>query len=130
LYGQFILDEFSLNEYKAKTGWWANKYGGQLGIKGRFIANKSNWFYRLEYNAVRPYTYAHLNEGQNYGNQGNTLAHPYASNFMEILGEVKFQHKRWIVKAFASYFLKGEDKDGLSYGGNLYQPYTKLPYEY
>jgi hypothetical protein len=130
LYGQFILDEFSLTEYKAKTGWWANKYGGQLGIKGRFATNKSNWFYRLEYNAVRPYTYAHLNEGQNYGNQGNTLAHPYASNFMEILGEVKFQHKRWIVKAFASYFLKGEDKNGLSYGGNLYQPYTNRPYEY
>lgn len=130
LYGQFILDEFSLAEWKAKSGWWANKYGGQIGVKGRFEKNKHFWFYRLEFNAVRPYTYAHLNDGQNYGNQGMTLAHPYASNFMELLGECKFNYKKWNVDVFLSYSLKGFDKDGYSYGGDLYQPYTLRPFEY
>ena len=30
----------------------------------------NNFFYRLEYNFARPYTYAHLSEEFNYGNQG------------------------------------------------------------
>lgn len=130
LYGQFILDEFLLAEVKAKSGWWANKYGGQLGIKGRFENQKAKSFYRLEYNFVRPYTYAHLNSGQNYGNQGMTLAHPYGSNFMELLGEYKVQLKKWSFKGFASFFLRGYDKDGYSFGGNIYQPYTLRPQDY
>ncbi len=32
-YGQFLLDEFNLTQLKANTGWWANKYGFQLGAK-------------------------------------------------------------------------------------------------
>lgn len=130
LYGQFILDEFYLAEIKAKSKWWANKYGGQIGVKGRFKTGAHNWFYRIEYNAVRPYTYAHISEEINYGNQGGVLAHPYGSNFMEILAEVKWQHKKWFGKLFSNYFVRGGDKDGLSYGGNIYQPYTLRPYEY
>ncbi|MCE2711414.1 MAG: hypothetical protein LW688_02620 [Cryomorphaceae bacterium] len=129
-YGQLILDEFFLAEIKAKSGWWANKYGGQLGIKGRFKKRAIPLFYRIEYNTVRPYTYAHLNSGQNYGNSGATLAHPMGSNFMEILGELKGQKGKWNAKLFVSYFLQGLDKNGLSYGSDIYQPYTNRPYEY
>src|SRR6185369_5123142 len=32
-YGQFILDEFNLEETKKGDGWWGNKYGFQLGAK-------------------------------------------------------------------------------------------------
>jgi len=130
LYGQFILDEFFLAEIKAKSGWWANKYGGQIGVKGRIQKHGIPLFYRIEYNALRPYTYAHLNSGQNYGNLGSVLAHPLGSNFMEILGELKAQKGKWNLKVFASYFLQGLDKDGYSYGGNIYQPYTNRPYDY
>ena len=130
LYGQLILDEFFLAEIKAKSGWWANKYGGQIGIKGRFIRGKSNLFYRTEYNFSRPYTYSHLSAGQNYGNQGMPLAHPYGGNFMELLGEFKLQRNRWSFKTFFSYFLMGYDKNGFSYGSNIYEPYTNRPYEY
>lgn len=129
-YGQFILDEFSLTEVKLKSGWWANKYGGQLGVKGKFSKDKKHFFFRTEFNVVRPYTYAHLNSGQNFGNQGSPLAHPYGANFIEILGELKIQQSKWTAKLFMSYFLQGLDKDGYSYGANVYQPYTNRPYEY
>ena len=33
IYTQFVLDEFKISEITAGTGWWANKYGLQLGIK-------------------------------------------------------------------------------------------------
>ena len=129
-YSQFILDEFSLTEWRANSGWWANKYGGQVGVKGRLEKNKHYWFYRLEFNAVRPYTYAHLTSGQNYGNQGSTLSHPYGGNFMELLAEFKFNYEKWHVDVFTSYSLRGKDNEGISYGGDIYQPYTLRPFEY
>jgi hypothetical protein len=32
-YGQFLLDEFNLEQIKSGDGWWANKWGLQLGAK-------------------------------------------------------------------------------------------------
>jgi hypothetical protein len=119
-----------LTEWRANSGWWANKYGGQVGVKGRLEKNKHYWFYRLEFNAVRPYTYAHLTSGQNYGNQGSTLSHPYGGNFMELLAEFKFNYEKWHVDFFTSYSLRGKDNEGISYGGDIYQPYTLRPFEY
>src|SRR4029078_4194699 len=33
LYGQLMLDEFQLSELKRNRGYWANKFGVQLGLK-------------------------------------------------------------------------------------------------
>ena len=129
LYSQFVLDEFFLAEIKAKNGWWANKYGGQLGVKGKFGV-KNKWFYRLEYNFARPYTYSHLSEELNYGNQGSVLAHPYGANFMEILAEIKWQKNRLFAKLFTNYFLTGTNKNDFSYGSNIYESYVNRPSEY
>jgi len=130
VYGQLILDEFLLAEIKVRSGWWANKYGGQLGLKGRFEIKKEKFFYRIEGNAVRPYTYSHLNALQNYGNATYSLAHPYGGNFAEILGEFKWQKQNWMIKTFISYGVQGLDKNGKSYGGDIYQPYTNRPNDY
>lgn len=129
-YSQFILDEFYLAELRAKSGWWANKFGGQLGLKGRFRIGEHRLFYRTEYNFIRPYTFAHISEELNYGNQGKPLAHPYGANFMEILGELKWQKKRWGAKLFVSYHSKGYDHSGWNFGGNIYQSYVNRPSEY
>lgn len=131
LYGQLMLDEFLLAEIRAGNGWWANKYGIQLGVKGRFKFKSSMAFYRIEFNSVRPYTYSHIGNGQNYGNQGMTLSHPYGANFREVLGELKIQKGRWLVKSFVSFFMKGyDDGSGFSYGGNIYQSYNNRPNDY
>lgn len=130
IYSQVILDEFYLAELRAKTGWWANKFGVQFGAKGRFELGKHRFFYRGEYNYVRPYTYSHISEELNHGNQGYSLAHPYGSNFMEILGELKWNLNKWSAKLLLNYAVQGEDKDGFSYGGDIYQSYVNRPYEY
>ncbi len=129
-YSQFMLDEFNLGELRKKTGWWANKFGGQLGFKGRFALGANKFFYRIEYNFARPYTYSHLSEELNYGNQGNPLAHPYGSNFMELLAEIKWQWKKMYVRLFSNYYLRGNDKDGFNYGGDIYNPYINRPSDY
>ena len=128
-YGQIIVDEFDLPQLRAKTGYWANKFGGQLGAKGRFGQN-NEFFYRVEYNFARPYTYTHVSDDLAYGNQGTNLAHPYSANFMEILGEVKYQRKKWLFKLFSNYYLKGENQFGYSFGGNVYDSYVNRPEDY
>ncbi|MFT5777120.1 MAG: hypothetical protein ACI837_000051 [Crocinitomicaceae bacterium] len=130
IYSQLILDEFYLSELRAKTGWWANKFGAQIGAKGRFSIGKNKFFYRAEYNFVRPYTYSHISEELNYGNQGYNLAHPYGSNFMEALGELKWSMNKWSAKFFMNYALKGEAQNGYNYGGDVYDSYVNRPYEY
>ncbi len=131
LYAQGILDDFLLSEILAKNGYWANKYAYQLGIKGRFNKKNINYFYRIEANICRPYTYSHVSTDANYGNQGNVLAHPYGSNFEEILAEIKWQKSNWIFKGFLNYFLHGIDKnEGVSYGGNIYESYNSHPKEH
>lgn len=129
-YSQGVLDEFNLSEIRKNPTWWANKYGLQAGIKGRFYPVIGPLFYRIEYNMSRPYNYSHINEMQAYGNQGHVLAHPLGSNFHELLAELKWQKGKYLLKFFTTYRLKGEDKDGFSYGGNIYQSYMLRPEDY
>ena len=130
IYSQLILDEFNLGEIRAKTGWWANKFGIQVGIKSFTKTNIGALFYRLEYNFVRPYTYAHIGDMYNYGHQSTTLAHPLGSNFLELIGEVKWQKGKWLGKIFTTYSLQGLNKDTLNYGANIYEPYINRPSDY
>lgn len=129
-YSQLMLDEFALSEVTKKTKWWATKFGVQLGVKGRFKKGEHKFFYRVEMNVVRPYTYAHISSALNYGNQNTTLSHPYGSNFAEALVDLKWSYKKIGASLFTSYFLRGLDKDGFNYGNNLYTPYINRPYEY
>lgn len=130
LYGQFIVDEFLLSEIRARKGWWGNKFGGQLGYKGKMKFLKQNFVFRLEANAVRPYTYAHINAMANYGNNGSTLSHPLGANFLEFLVEIKWQYQRVFAKITGVFGSQGLDIGGESYGSNIYQPYTLRPYDY
>lgn len=131
-YSQLIMDEFNLTEIRKKTKWWANKFGLQFGYKSRFKTKTGNWFVRTEYNYVRPYTYAHIDQFHNYGNQGSNLAHPLGSNFHELIGELKWQYKKWTAKVFLSYSLQGiaSDTTTYNYGFNVYVPYNNRPSDY
>ncbi|MBU3660086.1 MAG: hypothetical protein FGM14_09460 [Flavobacteriales bacterium] len=130
LYGQAIVDEFLLSEIRLRRGWWGNKFGGQLGYKGKMKFLKQNFTFRLEVNAVRPYTYAHINVMANYGNRGSTLSHPLGANFAEILGELKWQQQRFFAKIIAVFGYQGWNLNNKNYGSDIYLPYTNRPYEY
>ena len=135
VYGQVCLDEFVIDEIRARSKWWANKYGAQLGVKGML----KNLKYIVEGNVVRPYMYSHINSGQNAGNLGLATGHPLGSNFAEILAIVtkenlKLSDKviahKFSYSGFAQFQLKGEDPDSLSWGGNIYESYVLRPKEY
>ena len=123
LYGQLVLDEFSLNDLKESNGFWANKFGYQLGFKMFNALKVENLTFQTEYNFVRPYTYSHHNPQQNYAHYNQSLAHPLGANFSEFLIMSNYRWKRWEVDAkiiFAKYGGSSAN-DSISYGNDLYE---------
>jgi hypothetical protein len=91
LYCQFVLDEFLLSEMKAGNGWWANKYGIQVGAKWMDAFWIPNLDWQVETNLVRPYTYSHGTAYGNYSNYLQPLAHPAGANFKEFVSILRYQ---------------------------------------
>lgn len=122
IYGQLILDEFSITDLRAKKGFWANKIGYQLGYKLFDPFNIDRLTLQTEYNYVRPYTYAHHNPEQNYAHYNQPLAHPLGANFSEFLLMANYKWKRFEIDGkmiLAKY--GGQIKNDLtSYGNDLY----------
>lgn len=124
-YGQFLLDEFLLKEVSKGDGYWANKYGYQLGVKYVDAFNLSNLDLQFETNRVRPFTYSHFNEVGNYTHYNQPLAHPLGGAFQEVIGVLKYQPApKWYINARAIYYTQGLDTAGLNFGSNPFKLYT------
>ena len=121
LYGQFLLDEMTVKKFFSEKGYWGNKFGYQIGLKYHDAFNIRNLFIRMEYNHVRPYTYAH-NTLTNYAHNYQALAHPWGANFEEFLSEQQFRKKRFFVHNVTISGKKGFDfpNDSTAYGGDVY----------
>lgn len=137
LYAQLILDEFKLDKIKAGTGWWANKYGYQFGLKSYDFVGVKNLTLQLEYNMVRPFTYSHsytstsISTLQNYAHFNAPLAHPLGANFNEAIASLSYQKNRWIIEAMTTISKVGFDTNSTtSVGQDLYIPNNKRASEY
>jgi len=99
LYSQLILDEFDLSELRANNGYWANKYGFQLGLKYVNVGGVDHLDARAEYNVVRPFTFQHrdtlvensLISIASYSHSNQPLAHPLGASFKEFLITLRYQ---------------------------------------
>jgi hypothetical protein len=125
LYSQFLLDEFNLTELRKNDGWWANKYGIQLGGKYVDAFGISNLDLQLETNRIRPFTYSHRDTVANYTHYNQPLAHPLGANLNEVIGMARYQPApRWMLQAKAIYYKQGRDTGNTSFGGNIFLPNT------
>lgn len=122
LYGQFILDEFKLAEIKAKTGWWANKYGYNFGIKAFDFLNIKNLYIQTEYNYTRPFIYSHTTSLECYGSYSQPMAHPLGANFTEFIAVARYNTPRIIFEAKLLQAKYGTDKDSINLGQNIHLP--------
>ncbi|GGK12726.1 hypothetical protein GCM10007962_03810 [Yeosuana aromativorans] len=133
LYSQFILDEFSLSDVKAGDKSWKNKFGYQLGIKYYDAFKVDNLLLQFEYNRVRPYTYSHNTIILNYGNENQSMAHLWGSNFSEAIVIGRYHFKRWFGNAKFIFGVRGFDynngTDNFSYGGDIYRNYNDRPFD-
>jgi hypothetical protein len=128
LYGQFILDEFSLSDVKAGDQSWKNKFGFQLGAKYFNAFKVDNLLLQAEYNQVRPYTYSHNTIILNYGHFNQPMAHLWGANFRELVLIGRYNYKRWFADAKVIMGQRGfdfnTDEDSFSYGGDIYRDYN------
>ena len=127
LYGQFLLDEFSLGDVKKGDKSWKNKFGYQLGAKYYHAFGVKDLYLQAEYNHVRPYVYAHSNAITNYGHNNQSMGHIWGSNFKELTAIVRYSKKRLYADAKISVGVRGFDYnipgDSLNYGSDIYRDY-------
>ncbi|MBL3656767.1 hypothetical protein [Fulvivirga sediminis] len=120
LYGQFVLDEFVLENFKSGSGWWGNKYSLQLGAEYVNALGIDNLDLQVETNIARPYIYSHDTDFGSYSHYQQSLAHPLGANFNEVVGILRYQPMgRLQVTAKlirAEYGTDGEDQN---WGGNI-----------
>ncbi len=99
LYGQVVIDDLRTTELFSDSGWFGNKFGGQLGVLYPDVGGIKNLNARVEVNAVRPFTYTHRDTVPsfpgisiaNYSNYNQPLAHPLGANFQEVIFTLDYQ---------------------------------------
>jgi len=128
VYGQFSLDEFILSEIKKNRGYWANKWGIQLGAKYIDAFGIKNLDLQMEHNRVRPFTYSHRDSVANYTHYNQPLAHPLGANFQEFIGMARYQPApKWLGIAKLIYYTQGRDSSSRNFGSNIFLP-NQPPY--
>lgn len=130
-YGQFLLDEFLLNEIFKNNGYWANKYGYQLGVKYVDAFSIKNLDLQLESNRIRPFTYTHNDSLTEYSHYNLPLAHPLGANLQEVVGLLRYQpHPKWHFDARAIYYYQGKDTLDENFGSNIFEAYSTRSRDY
>lgn len=129
-YGQFMLEEFTAKEAFNGSGYWANKWAMQLGLRGSDLFKVENFNYLAEFNTARPYTYSHFQRLTSYSGMSQPLAHPLGANFREFLGILNYSYKRFDFQGQASYARYGLDPAGANYGSNIFLSYHTRENDY
>jgi len=132
IYGQLVFDEFRAKElFIERRGWFGNKYAWQAGAKYINAFNISHLDFQIEYNLVRPYTFAHFNTKINYTHYNQALGHIAGSNFKELLLIAKYRpiHKLNIKNSLL-YLQQGKNIDETNYGGDIFESILGYPDEF
>ncbi len=130
MYSQLVFDEFTLAEIRANNGYWANKYGLQLGAKYFDAFKVKNLYLQGEFNWLRPYTFSHDDPILNYGHYGQQVAHAWGANFWETIAIARYQKERWSTNLKLIYGEKGFDYTDTNYGGDIFKSYGTREQDY
>jgi len=128
LYGQLIINEFTISKVFGDPGYWANKQAFQLGIKAFDFLGIPHLNILLEHNQVRPFTYSAGSILKNYAHYNQALGDPFGANFKETLGIFQYSIGRFSFREEILYCFYGEEdpsNPNISYGHDLYKPYTE-----
>ncbi|WP_337968515.1 energy transducer TonB [uncultured Flavobacterium sp.] len=134
LYGQFLLDEFSVGDMAKGEQSWKNKFGYQLGAKYFNAFKVKDLLLQLEYNHVRPYVYSHSAVITNYGHNNQSIGHQWGGNFEELVMIGRYHKGRYYADGKITVGTRGLDFDtaqnSFNYGGNIYKSYdVNRPYD-
>lgn len=119
LYGQFLLDELSFSKLQNGSGWWANKWSVQAGLKyiNAFGVNRLDA--QIEHNLSRPYTYSHEDPYNSYTHYNQPLSHPLGANFSETMLLLRWQpFKRLFLQSRLLHMRTGENTFDANWGND------------
>lgn len=116
VYGQFMMDEFSSIKNSLH-----NKTGFQAGAKYFDLFGAKNLHLQLEYNQVRPYSYAQKKPEQSYTHYNQSLTHPLGTNFKEAIVFLNYRIGDFFTQAKINYAIIGKDSIGRNYGNTIFK---------
>ena len=125
-----MLDELLLDEVRAGKGWWGNKQAFQLGYKSWNLFGVKQLNMQTEFNFVRPFTYAHRSNSQNYSNSNQPLAHPLGSDFVESVSFINYRWKNIFAEIKVQYAKMGRDTGTVNLGNDIFKAYDTRLSEY
>jgi len=115
-YAQFMLD-------KTGSEAWEKRYGYQIGIRAGNLFKVNGLSAQVEFNTVRPYSYASDTITTVYAHNNESLAHPLGANFKEGLFVADYNYKRWWFRIEAMTARYGIDSSSnVNYGRNIFKP--------
>jgi len=149
IYGQFVGDEFSINDIRAdidsllvrlglrrerKFQTFAsmrNQFGIQLGLKTADPFGIKNLDLQGEMNFIRPHVYQHydvygsgLRPAASHSHYSQPLAHPVGANLAEWLIRGRYRPMKNIqLELTVLSYTQGTDIGAVNYGGNVMQDY-------
>lgn len=129
IYGQFIINEFTASEFFGNNGYWANKWGAQLGVNYYNAFTIPNLDIKLETNMVRPYTYSSTLRASNeilsnYTHANLPMAHPLGAGFVEGIFKAKYRLGNYFIIDLSSIIYKHTlDLPTENNGGNILYDY-------
>ncbi len=132
-YGQFVLDEFKIDEIKAGNGWWANKYAAQVGAKYIDAFGVSNLDLQGEFNLARPFTFSHNTQYGSYSSYNQPIGHPLGANFNEVVGILRYQpipRLNFVGKLTVTKIGRDSTFTGNNYGSNVLRDNSKNRNDY
>lgn len=116
VYGQMVVNQLG-SSFKNRTGF-------QLGLRSGDVFEIDGLNVDVEFNTVRPYTYAGSSPDVSYSNANQPLAHPLGANFTEGIFVATYNYKRLWLRAEGFIAKYGLDSGNVNYGQNIF---TLLP---
>jgi len=118
-YGQMAFDDLNFKKLNV-AGYIEQKLGWQVGFKAFDLFKVKNLNIQLEYNAVRPYTFASTAPLNSYMHYGQSLGHPLGANFHEGMGMISYRYHDFRIELRTTYAIVGKDTTGTNFGNDTY----------
>lgn len=123
-YGQLSFDDFSFEGFRQlRQGHFLNFFAWQAGVRYTEAFGIRNLFLLAELNQARPFMYSHRSTLTNYEHLGLPLAHPWETNFREVVGIGTYNFKRWEIQVKVNVGYRGTDTSSANWGNDIRRSY-------
>ncbi len=124
IYSQLAIDDFMFTGLKEiSQGHRDNYHSWQIGSKYFSAIGVNKFTALIEVNSARPFMYSHRGTLTNYESQGLPLAHPWETNFRELVILFFYKRGRWEFLNKVNIGKRGMDTSLVNMGNDIRRSY-------